>query len=87
MPDKLRHEYQKREFEPDYCGVRRRFSVFFNWRDLWIGAFWNHKSRILYICPLPMIGLRIAFEHPGSVGRLLKRLDKQKKLDKQKSNA
>lgn len=36
-----------------------RARVFFRWYDLWIGAFYDRKQRALYICPLPMIGVRI----------------------------
>jgi hypothetical protein len=27
----------------------------FAWYDLWVGAFWDQKSRTLYICPLPCL--------------------------------
>ena len=33
----------------------------FAWYDLWIGAFWDRKSRKLYILPLPCVGVVIQF--------------------------
>lgn len=34
-------------------------SVHFAWYDMWIGAYWNRASRTLYICPLPMLMVKI----------------------------
>lgn len=30
---------------------------FFRWYDLWIGAYWSRNQCILYVCPLPMLGV------------------------------
>ena len=38
-----------------------RASLFFRWYDLWIGAYWDRASRVLYVCPLPMVGVRVSF--------------------------
>lgn len=34
---------------------------FFRWYDLWIGAFIDTKGRAVYICPLPMLGIKINY--------------------------
>ncbi len=31
--------------------VRIRFA----WYDMWVGAYWDRRDRVLYLCPLPMI--------------------------------
>jgi hypothetical protein len=36
-----------------------KISVFFRWYDLWIGAYWDRKTKALYVCLLPMVGLKI----------------------------
>lgn len=36
-------------------------SVRFAWYDLWIGAYWDRKSRVLYVCPLPMLLITVPF--------------------------
>ena len=39
-----------------------KLSMFFAWYDLWIGAYYDRIKRILYICPLPMIVIKINLE-------------------------
>lgn len=41
--------------------IVQRFSVspFFRWYDLWIGAYWDREAKVLYVCPLPTVGLKI----------------------------
>ena len=36
-----------------------RFSVKFAWYDLWVGAYYDRLEKTLYICPLPMLVVRI----------------------------
>ena len=33
----------------------------FAWYDLWIGAYWDRKSKRLYLLPVPCIGVVIDF--------------------------
>lgn len=35
------------------------FEPFFRWYDLWIGVFVDTKKSAVYICPVPMFGLKI----------------------------
>ena len=32
---------------------------FFRWYDLWIGAYVDVPNRTIYICLLPMFGIRV----------------------------
>jgi hypothetical protein len=41
--------------------VKVRFK--FAWYDLWVGAFWDRKSRTLYVCPLPCLLVSLE-DHP-----------------------
>lgn len=38
-----------------------RLSFFFAWYDFWIGFYWDRKSRVLYICPLPCCVFKLDF--------------------------
>lgn len=36
-----------------------RVSFFLAWYDLWVGAFWDSKKRILYVCLLPCCVIKL----------------------------
>jgi hypothetical protein len=38
-----------------------RIKPMFAWYDLWVGAFWDRKNKVLYLFPLSMLGLKIEF--------------------------
>lgn len=38
-----------------------RWEVFFRWYDLWIGAYVDTKGRAIYICPIPMVGVKVSW--------------------------
>ena len=38
-----------------------RIEGFVAWYDLWIGLFIDRKKRIAYLCPFPMIGIKIRY--------------------------
>ena len=37
---------------------RIKFKLFFAWYDAWVGAYWERRRGVLYICPLPMVVFR-----------------------------
>lgn len=39
-----------------------KLRCFLAWYDLWVGAFWDQKKRILYVCPLPCCVIQIQFQ-------------------------
>lgn len=36
-----------------------KVSVSFAWYDFWVGWFYDRRKRALYICPLPMLVIKI----------------------------
>ena len=40
---------------------RRRISIkpFFKWFDLWIGIYIDVEGKSVYVCPIPMFGVKI----------------------------
>ena len=49
-----------------------KITPFFRWYDLWIGAYVDTKNRTVYLCPLPMVGVKISLPHksPNRVGTM-----------------
>lgn len=33
---------------------------FFRWYDLWVGAYIDAANKTVYICPIPMFGVKIS---------------------------
>jgi len=33
--------------------------MFIAWYDMWVGAYWDKAKRILYICPIPCVVIKI----------------------------
>ncbi len=38
-----------------------KIKAFFRWYDLWIGAFIDVNKKAVYICPIPMFGIKIEY--------------------------
>jgi hypothetical protein len=38
-----------------------KVNLFFAWYDFWIGWFYDKNKNVLYICPLPMVVLKLDF--------------------------
>lgn len=38
-----------------------RCKLLFAWYDLWVGAFWDRKTRKLYLLPVPCLGVVLDF--------------------------
>jgi len=36
-----------------------KIEPFFRWYDLWVGAFVDTSKKAVYICPVPMFGVKI----------------------------
>lgn len=39
----------------------KRISVRFLWYDFWIGVYVDRENKRLYVCPLPMVCIRIEY--------------------------
>lgn len=38
--------------------------LFFAWYDQWVGAYWDRERKVLYLLPVPMLGIRISWGQP-----------------------
>lgn len=38
-----------------------KVKLIFAWYDLWIGAYYDRKNKMLYILPVPCLGVVIQF--------------------------
>lgn len=41
-----------------------KITPFFRWYDLWVGAYVDTKGKALYLCPVPMLGVKVEREVP-----------------------
>lgn len=46
----------------DCRDVRFRVTVKFAWYDLWVGAYFDRDNKQLYLCPVPMLAIRIGHQ-------------------------
>jgi hypothetical protein len=38
-----------------------KITPLFAWYDLWVGVYWDRKTRRLYVLPVPMLGFVVEF--------------------------
>lgn len=50
-----------------------RISLVLDWRDLWVGAFWDSQRQRLYILPLPCVGICFDFGRARKADRETRR--------------
>jgi hypothetical protein len=46
-----------------------RVKVFFAWFDLWIGVYIDRPRRIVYVCPLPTLVIKVSLPTEADRGR------------------
>jgi hypothetical protein len=44
--------------------VTFKITPFFRWYDLWVGAYVDTKGKALYLCPVPMLGVKVERDVP-----------------------
>lgn len=69
-PPSDRELWVSRDGRPYGAGEwRMNIKPFFRWYDFWMGFYYDRAARALYICPLPMCGIKIDFssEQQGRV--------------------
>lgn len=46
----------------DFRDPKWQVKPFFRWYDLWVGVFIDTTNRIVYFCPLPMVGIKVYWD-------------------------
>lgn len=46
---------------PNFLMLRWYFRPYFRWYDIWIGVYIDRYPGLVYVQPLPMIGVRISW--------------------------
>lgn len=41
--------------EDEKSSTQRIWKFEFKWNDLWVGAYWDKRVKMLYVCPLPCL--------------------------------
>lgn len=60
VEEEILHEGRRRCRACGYpINPRWRWRWLADWRDLWVGAFWDRERRLLYLLPLPCLGIVI----------------------------
>jgi hypothetical protein len=71
-PPKSTTEVQNK-FLPPYFGKQEmKITPIFRWFDFWVGLFWDVQKQILYIFPLPTLGVKIEFNTSTEEGKQMK---------------
>ncbi|KKM64872.1 hypothetical protein LCGC14_1496950 [marine sediment metagenome] len=39
-----------------------KIKLIFAWYDFWVGLFYDRKKRVLYIFPIPTVGIKLNFQ-------------------------
>lgn len=52
-----------------------KIEPFFRWYDLWVGVYIDIDNVVLYICPLPMLGVKVSFGVWEEIGYALSTLN------------
>lgn len=37
---------------------------FFRWYDLWVGVYIDVEGQAVYVCPIPMFGIKVSWRKP-----------------------
>jgi hypothetical protein len=40
-----------------------KVNLFFAWYDFWVGFYYDRKQKVLYICPLPCVVIKLCWQY------------------------